>query len=76
MTAVLGMIETDDRELLSHEALPYDDWDVYLAEALDSAAEYLHQVLGSDPAGWTWGGLHYVNFRHGIGREEPAASPA
>ena len=74
MTAVLDMIETDDRELLVHEALPYDDWDVPLAEALDAAAEHLTQVLGSNPAEWTWGGLHYVNFRHGIGREEPAAS--
>ncbi|PKB82533.1 MAG: hypothetical protein BZY88_04130 [SAR202 cluster bacterium Io17-Chloro-G9] len=74
MTAVLGMIQSDDRELLSHEALPFDDWNVPLAEALDAAAEHLDQVLGSDPAKWTWGGLHYVNFRHGIGREEPEAS--
>jgi len=74
MGAVLGMIETNDRELLAHESFPFESWDVPLAEALDSAADHLQQVLGGDPAKWTWGALHYANFRHGIGREEPAAS--
>jgi penicillin amidase len=74
MTAILGMIEIGDRDLLALEALPFDDWDVPLAEALDAAAEHLQQTLGDDPAKWTWGGLHSINFRHGIGREEPEAS--
>ena len=74
MLAVVGMIEAGDLELLSHEAFPFDNWDAVLAEALDAAAEHLAQTLGSDPATWTWGGLHSVSFRHGIGREEPASA--
>ena len=74
MVAVQALIEADDKALLAHEALPYDTWDQLLAEALDAAADHLSETLGSDPSRWTWGGLHAVIFRHGIGREEPAAS--
>ncbi len=74
MTAVLGMIQTDDRELLAHESLPFDTWDVPLAEALDAAGLHLKEKFGEDTSRWTWGGLHAINFRHGIGREDPAAS--
>ena len=74
MYAVLGMIERDDQELLHHEAVSLGSWDAALREALDAAAEFLEQKLGEDPSRWTWGGLHSINFRHGIGREEPEAS--
>ena len=74
MPAVLGLIETNDVELLSHEAFAFDTWEAVLAQALDSAAEHLLQTLGSDPTQWIWEALHSINFRHGIGREEPAAS--
>lgn len=74
MPAILGMIEADDRELLSHQAFPFQDWDSLLAGALDAAAEHLDKSLGSDPSRWRWGALHAISFRHGIGREELVAS--
>jgi len=74
MVAVQGLIVADDNALLAHEALSYNSWGEVLALAIDAAAEHLNETLGSDPSTWTWGGLHSVIFRHGIGREEPAAS--
>ncbi|MBI2936452.1 MAG: penicillin acylase family protein [Chloroflexi bacterium] len=74
LPAVLGLIDTDDKELLAHKAFPRDNWEEVLAEALDGAGQYLTQTLGPDPARWAWGELHSINFRHGIGRSEPAAS--
>ena len=65
---------SDIRELLAHESLPFDTWDMPLAEALDAAGQYLKEKFGDDKSRWTWGGLHAINFRHGIGREDPAAS--
>ncbi|MBI4337957.1 MAG: penicillin acylase family protein [Chloroflexi bacterium] len=73
LPAVLAMVLADDRELLSPDAFPYPSWDALLAEALDAAGDHLHGTLG-DPSRWAWGALHAISFRHGVGREEPAAS--
>ena len=68
------MIETDDKELLTKGQFPFDAWDIPMTEALDAAGQHLREKLGDDPSGWTWSALHAINFRHGIGRDEPAAS--
>lgn len=74
LPAVLGLIQRDDRQLLAHDAFPFNDWDAPLTQALDSAAEHLREKLDADPSRWAWGDLHTISFRHGIGREEPVAS--
>ncbi len=38
--------------------------DDILRLALSQAVDELEGTLGSDPAGWTWGDLHTVTFRH------------
>jgi penicillin amidase len=74
MWAIQALAQADDAELLAHDAFSHDNWDAMLAEALDATAEHLSSTLGADPAAWSWGALHTINFRHGIGREEPMAS--
>ena len=74
MYALESMILNDDKTIPSLESFPFDNWDAPLADALDSAAEQLRSMLGDDTSEWTWGRLHSINFRHGIGREEPAAA--
>ena len=54
------------------DRLPYDSWDEPLALALDAAAAYLDEELGPD--GWAWGKLHFVEFRHALGRTEREAA--
>ena len=74
MYALEAMIINNEKTILSLEEFPYDNWDEPLADALDSTAEQLSSMLGNDTSTWTWGRLHSINFRHGIGREEPSAS--
>ncbi len=59
-------------ETLFLDRLPYDSWDEPLALALDAAAAYLDEELGPD--GWAWGKLHFVEFRHDLGRTEREAA--
>lgn len=74
MNAVLGMILSDDTTLLNHEAFPFSDWNSLLEEALDNAGTFLVKELGKDPQKWQWGDLHAIQFRHGVGRTEPAGT--
>ena len=74
LIGIEAMAIANDDELLTHGAFNHNNWNDLLADALDATAQHLVETLGHDPAAWTWGGLHSLNFRHGIGREEPAAS--
>ncbi|MBI2171743.1 MAG: penicillin acylase family protein [Chloroflexi bacterium] len=74
LAAIEALAIADDNELLTHQAFPLKSWDAILATALDAAAEHLSKTLGFDSSQWAWGRLHSINMRHGIGREEPAAS--
>jgi penicillin amidase len=40
--------------------------DDILRQALADAVDELGRMLGEDPAGWAWGDLHTIIFRHGV----------
>lgn len=40
--------------------------DALVARALEEACDELEARLGADPAGWRWGRLHRVHFRHAL----------
>ncbi len=72
--AIQDMAERDDKGILKEGYFPFDDWDIPLLQSLEAAAEHLSNTFGEDTSGWSWGNLHTMHFRHGIGREDPAAS--
>ncbi|MBV8342578.1 MAG: penicillin acylase family protein, partial [Gammaproteobacteria bacterium] len=48
--------------------------DALLSAALHRAQEVLAQRLGADPAGWSWGRLHAIRFRHPLDELPGAAA--
>ena len=74
LAGVEALAVADDGELLAHPAFAHKTWDALLGAALDAVGEHLGKTLGDNASAWDWGRLHTINMRHGIGREEPAAS--
>lgn len=44
--------------------IPREQRNRILSESLDEAFAELASSLGGDPAGWSWGDLHQISFRH------------
>ncbi|MYC68814.1 MAG: penicillin acylase family protein [Acidobacteriia bacterium] len=44
--------------------IPREQRNRILSESLDEAFAELASSLGGDPAGWRWGDLHQISFRH------------
>jgi penicillin G amidase len=63
-------IREDDRTLLA----PGDDWGSAMARALAGAVATLREILGPDPASWSWGRLHVARPRHPLSAAFPAAA--
>jgi penicillin amidase len=63
-------ITEDDRSLL----VPGDDWGSAMARALAGAVATLREILGPDPASWTWGRLHVARPRHPLSGAFPDAA--
>jgi len=48
-----------------------EGWDETIRAALRSAAGLITERLGSDPAGWRWGRVRQLRFRHPLGTRAP-----
>lgn len=44
--------------------IPREQRNRIMSESLDEAFAELASSLGGDPAGWSWGDLHQISFRH------------
>lgn len=60
-TRLMELWEQGDAELLGRE------WDDLARDALRAALDDLADRFGRDPAGWSWGRVHRLNFPHALG---------
>ena len=67
---LMRALRHDDRLVLGD--LP--SWDAAIEEALARAARVLRGKLGPDPAAWRWGAVHWMTWRHNLGRDPELAS--
>ncbi len=68
---LLRLLAHPDRDLFGEN--PAAERDRMLGAALLSARGELEGLMGRDPAGWSWGRLHTMSFRHALDREPGAA---
>ncbi|HEY6147475.1 MAG TPA: penicillin acylase family protein, partial [Thermoanaerobaculia bacterium] len=53
---------------------PREERDRLLRDTVEAAAAKLRELSGNDPAGWSWGKLHSIRFRHPLHRAAGAES--
>jgi penicillin amidase len=63
------MAEADDTSFLP----PGTDWKTLMAEALQTAVEYLTNRMGDDMSSWTWGAIHQTSRAHWLSNAYPWA---
>ncbi len=66
LTQVLLHLENPGRELFGDQ--PTVARDRLLLETLHDAWLQMQQLQGADPAKWSWGALHTIEFRHALDR--------
>jgi len=62
---LVRLLRTDDRTML----LDGLTWDAAIKAALGVAARTLREKLGPDPATWRWADVHWMTWRHNLGRD-------
>ena len=68
--SVLRILGNPDKDLFGDNAIAVRDQ--LLAETLRSAREELATLMGANPAQWSWGKLHTINFRHALDKQTGA----
>jgi penicillin amidase len=66
---LIRMMRRDDRGLL----FDFSTWEEAAEAALKQAATSLRERLGADESKWRWGDVHWMTWRHNLGRDPELA---
>ncbi|MGH2586949.1 MAG: penicillin acylase family protein [Dehalococcoidia bacterium] len=68
--ALVRVLRRDDRSML----FEYPSWDAAIEAALAQAAGALRAKLGPDVSRWRWADVHWMTWRHNLGRSPELAA--
>jgi penicillin G amidase len=68
-SVLVRLLRLDSRDALG----AFDSWQAAIEAALASTARTLRERHGADPSRWRWGDVHWMTWRHNLGREPEQA---